>query len=358
MKGLWVHPRSGLPYHRARRGGKTVLTPLPPDLAHDHPSFIAAWAAAARQVEPPKAPAAGTLASTWRAVLASTAFHSYSQSYRGIITRESRLICAKAGAVKASSIATRHVRADVAVAGNPEARLKAWRVWSAICLPMGWISDDPTHGIKKPRRAATGGHPTWTLNEIAAFRAAYPIGSTPRAIMELALWTGARIGDLVRIGPQHVERDGVLVFRQSKTGDASYVPWSCPLPDWAAHMEPERQLCLEAVAHMAGGLTFLQTNRGRPRSHKSAGQDIGAACRAIGLERSAHGLRKARAVALADAGATTSQIGAWTGHRSLSEIAHYTREWDRRSAVRGTAAEQELETTPDQSGNQTRKTLK
>ncbi|WP_139022670.1 tyrosine-type recombinase/integrase [Mameliella alba] len=357
MKGLWRHPRTGLPYYRTRRGGKTALVPLPADLAEDHPDFIAAWAEAARGAKVEK-PAAGTLASTWNAALASDSFHSYSSGYRAIIEREAGRITEKAGKVKAAAIATRHVRADVMQAENPEARLKAWRVWAAICLPMGWIIEDPTHGIKKPRRAPSTGHPTWTRTEIKAFRNAYRIGTTARAVMELTYWTGARIGDVVMIGPQHVEKDGVLCFRQSKTGDMAYVPWSCSLPDWAAHMEEDRELCKEAVAHLSGGLTFLQTNRKRPRSHKSAGQDISAACRAIGLERSAHGLRKARAVALADAGATTSQIGAWTGHRSLSEIAHYTREWDRRSAVRGTRTERELETTTDQIGNQARKAPK
>ena len=53
LKGLWIHPRSGLPYHRTRRGGKTVLTPLPPDLPHDHPDFLAAFSAAARGTEAP-----------------------------------------------------------------------------------------------------------------------------------------------------------------------------------------------------------------------------------------------------------------------------------------------------------------
>lgn len=159
--------------------------------------------------------------------------------------------------------------------------------------------------------------------------------------MELTYWTGARISDVVKIGRQHVDSDGVLCFRQTKTDDMAYVPWFCGLPAYGAGMEGDHAVCQQAIAHMAGGLTFLQTARGTGRSHKSAGQDISA----IGLERSAQGLRKARAVALADAGATATQIAAWTGHRSLSEVAHYTAENDRRSAARGTRTEREVETT-------------
>lgn len=40
---------------------------------------------------------------------------------------------------------------------------------------------------------------------------------------------------------------------------------------------------------------------------------------------SAHGLRKAALRRLADAGATTHQIMAISGHRTLSEVQHYTR---------------------------------
>ena len=197
---------------------------------------------------------------------------------------------------------------------------------------------------------AGDGHPTWRRAEIEAFRAAYAIGTSPRAIMELAFWTGARISDVVAIGPQHVGRDGVLAFRQCKTGGLAFVPWSCALPAYARGMAADRDLCRAALAHIATGLTFLQTAHGRARSHKAAGHVLAEACRAIGLERGAHGLRKARAVALAEAGATTSQIGAWTGHRSLSEIAHYTRDMDRRAAVLGVDEEQASGTNPELSG--------
>jgi len=50
-------------------------------------------------------------------------------------------------------------------------------------------------------------------------------------------------------------------------------------------------------------------------------------CREAGLPPgcSPHGLRKAAARRLAEAGCTTHQIAAITGHRSLAEVARYTR---------------------------------
>ena len=60
-----------------------------------------------------------------------------------------------------------------------------------------------------------------------------------------------------------------------------------------------------------------------------------AAARAAGVKKSAHGLRKARCAFNADGGATATQIAAWTGHESLSEVTHYTRAADRLRAVMG-----------------------
>ena len=43
----------------------------------------------------------------------------------------------------------------------------------------------------------------------------------------------------------------------------------------------------------------------------------------------------ARAIKAAEGGATASQIAAWTGHKTLAEVEHYTREYDRMRAAMG-----------------------
>lgn len=349
LKGLWIHPRSGLRYYRTRRGGEERYVRLPDGLPFDHPDFIAAWAAAARQQGAPDTFSHGTLGSTWAAALASDGLARLSRSYRDMVHRQARAICGKAGDVKAAAVAERHIRADVHASPNPKARLTAWRFWTRFCVDRGWLPSDPAAAIRLRARSREG-HPTWNRAEIEAFRDAYPIGSSIRAVMELTFWTGARISDVVLIGPQHVGKDGVLAFRQTKTGDMAFVPWSCSLPDYARSMEADRDLCHAALVDMPAGLTFLQTVRGRPRSSKAAGQTLSDACRAIGLRQTAHGLRKARAVALAEAGGTPAQIAAWTGHRSLAEITRYTREMDRRAAVLGVDGEHERGPIPKKRG--------
>ena len=56
---------------------------------------------------------------------------------------------------------------------------------------------------------------------------------------------------------------------------------------------------------------------------------FGAACRAAGLkDLAAHGLRKACCRRLAEAGASANMIAAISGHRTLVEVARYTRAVD------------------------------
>jgi integrase len=56
---------------------------------------------------------------------------------------------------------------------------------------------------------------------------------------------------------------------------------------------------------------------------------MGRALASIGLPGlNVHGLRKLRATELANAGATTHEIGAFTGHLTIGMVAHYTRSAD------------------------------
>jgi integrase len=166
-----------------------------------------------------------------------------------------------------------------------------------------------------------------------SLRDRWPIGTTQRAIFELLHWTGARISDAVRLGPGMVRKEGVLVFRQQKTGEPANVPWTCTLPAYVD--AADRDLMLAAISHLAGQMTFLATRHDRTRSGKSIGGDVSAAAKLAGVRKTAHGLRKTRATVLAEGGATASQIAAWTGHKTLAEVEHYTREYDRMRAVMG-----------------------
>lgn len=356
MKGLWIQPRDGRAFYRTRKGGVVKLVALP-DLPHDHPDFIAAWAEAARKGKPQDKPKAGSLQSTWNALRASDLFVSWTPVYRAKIARQFDAICAKGGHVAARAIRDAHITKDVAEAPSPGDRLRAWRAWGGWCKERGLLIEDPSRTVRLPRRAKPKGeigHRRWTHEEIASFRARWPIGSTPRAMFELLHYSGCRISDACHAGPQHVDADGVLIIRQSKTGDNAYVPWTCPLPPYAR--EEDRQMCKDAIAPFAGQLLFLPARDGRRRSVKSATQMMLKACAAAGVEATSHGLRKHRAASIIDNGGNPTAASAWTGHRDRKMAEHYQREYDRKAAVMGASRNEtgtELETGSPQSGNAT-----
>lgn len=334
MKGVFETTSRGKLYRYLRRRGRP-LVPLPADVPLDHPTFLAAYAAAREDDPPPREP--GTVAALVVSATTSDRFKGLSPGYRNTLRRHWSEIRAAYGTAPARGLTVRHIEKDMARCAGPRDRLKAWRFLAqhgrAACL----VSRNFTDGVEPPAARRTDGHTPWTHEDVAAFRSRWPIGRVERAAMELLLWTGCRIGDAVRIGPGMIDREGVLTYRQGKTGGRAYVPWTCHLPPYATGMEPERRIMHEALTGLPGGqMTFLATIHGQTRSSKALGQTIREAAAAAGLKRSAHGLRKSRATFLAEAGATTLQIGSWTGHESLKEIEHYTRSAGRRAAVMGT----------------------
>lgn len=333
------------------------LVPLP-DLPTDHPDFLAAWAAAMKAVKGRTArPGPGSIAALCGAYLRSPAFMAHSEGYRSILRRHVMAIEARAGEAQLGHLAARHVSADLAPLPPAVAssRFKAWRALCGYAFGMGAIAADPTEGMRRPTVRTTEGHAAWTAEDVERFRARWPVGTVQRAIFEVLYWTGARISDAVRIGPGMVDRDGVLRFRQAKTGGEAFVPWTCPLPAYAEAMADDRQAMHDALRATAGHMTFLATRDGRTRSAKAIGGDVAKSARAAKVWKSAHGLRKTRSAILAEAGASAHQIGAWTGHKSLSEVAHYTRSADLKRAVMGTNEGRTLASATDPVGKSARK---
>src|SRR4029077_6212653 len=86
---------------------------------------------------------------------------------------------------------------------------KAIRALCQFAVDMEIIETDPTQGVRLPRVIKSDGHHTWSEAEIEQYEAAHPIGTKARLALALALYTGQRRSDVIRMGRQHV-RDGVL----------------------------------------------------------------------------------------------------------------------------------------------------
>jgi integrase len=176
--------------------------------------------------------------------------------------------------------------------------------------------EDVTQGIRVKLPKSDGFH-TWTEDEIAAFEATHAIGTQARLAMALALYTGQRRGDVIRMGPQHV-RNGMITVRQQKTGTLVTLP---------TDRLPELMSIIAATP--CGHLTFLNKN-GKPYGGEYFSQVFGAWCREAKLpaECSMHGLRKSTGRRLAEAGCTAHEIMAVLGHKTLAEAERYTRAAD------------------------------
>jgi integrase len=206
--------------------------------------------------------------------------------------------------------------------------LKAIRHLMQFALAQEMIASDVTQGIKLPRVKSDGRH-CWTETELAAFEAAHAIGTKARLAFALALYTGQRVGDLVRIGRQHI-RDGVLTVRQQKTGAMLAIP-----------VHSDLQAVLDAAS---GELLFLTTKSGKPFTGHKLGKHFRAWCDTAGLPKhcSAHGLRKAACRRLAEAGCSANEIAAISGHATLQEVERYTKAADQQRLARNAMARTRL----------------
>ena len=173
------------------------------------------------------------------------------------------------------------------------------------------IENNPAIGVKKYKTSGGGFH-SWTEDEIAQFEACHPIGTRARLALALLLYTAQRRADVVRMGWQQL-KDNAITLRLEKTDTPLIIP---------VHPDLAQVLASASRSHLA----FLVTERGAPFTHAGFGNWFRDCCNKAGLPHcSAHGLRKAAATRLANAGCSTDQIRAITGHRSVAEVAHYTR---------------------------------
>ncbi|AGT09110.1 tyrosine-type recombinase/integrase [Paracoccus aminophilus] len=313
-----------------------------PDLPELHPDFIAAWALAQSQIGSIQAKAIrgvnlGSIAAVVNNFLASQDYLSGSPVYRAILKRNAEQIKEAYADVPFRLIEARHIEADLSkLPPNPaNARLKTWRKLSKFAKRTGNGDKDAAALVSK-RKETIVGHKTWTTDDIASYRNKWAVGTVQRACFELLYWTAARTIDAVKLSTTNVGMDGILTFIQSKTKGPAYVPWTAPLPDFASSWQCERETVHHAVERLKGGLTFLATSNGKMRSHKGLSNVIAAAANSAGLnDCTAHGLRKARLTAIAEAGGTAHAIMAWGGHKTLQEVEQYTRAAEMKRLISG-----------------------
>jgi integrase len=194
--------------------------------------------------------------------------------------------------------------------------LKRIRTLIRYAIALGWTDRDPTAGVKSKEIH------TWNEGEIAAFEKRWPEGSRERLAFALLLYSGQRGSDVHRMMWTDIVGDTIRVT-QRKTATKLIIP---------IHDDLQHLLAMAIKIDP----TILMTAYGQAFSLKGFGNMISTAIRETGLPGrcKAHGLRKAAARRLAEAGCSANEIAAITGHKTLAEVERYTRAADQERLAR------------------------
>ncbi len=169
--------------------------------------------------------------------------------------------------------------------------------------------DNPAAGLKAYR---TGTRHTWTDEELQRFEERWPLGTRERLAFALLLYTGQRIGDVVRMRRSDIS-DGIIRVIQTKTGAELSIP-----------LHPALIAAIKAMP--AKGMILIGDANGRPIQRATLTRLMRKAAKSAALPPRCvpHGLRKAIMRQLAEHGSSAKEIASISGHRTLKEIERYT----------------------------------
>jgi len=280
------------------------------------PEFVHAYNEAHRSNRQPKARTMMTIIAEYKA---SPEFTHLAGSTRRSYALYIKLIEDSFGDLPITALADRRVRGEFKTwrdgfAATPRKADFAWTVLARImsfAKDRGMIATNPCEEGGR-LYAADRADKFWGEQEIAALLS---VASTEiKLALVLALWTGQRQGDLLRL-PWSAYDGSHLRFRQSKTGRRMTMPAGLPLRELLDGTERRNPL-------------VLTNSYGRPWTSdgfRTSWSKTRARAGVSGL--TFHDLRGSAVVRLALAEATVPQIATFTGH-SLKDVeaildAHY-----------------------------------
>lgn len=192
--------------------------------------------------------------------------------------------------------------------------LKKLRGLIKFAIKIKWIKDDPTLEFEWFKE---GTYHTWTENEIELFEARHAIGTTKRLAFDLHLYTGQRRGDVAKMMQADIIGASIRVA-QEKADDATEDRFLLIPLHW--------KLRKSIDAANRTGKHLVTTAKGNAYTVESYGHLMARAINEAGLQERCvlHGVRKAAARRLAEAGCSVHQIAAITGHKTLAMVQLYT----------------------------------
>ncbi|MET4315276.1 site-specific integrase [Bradyrhizobium sp. RT4b] len=264
-------------------------------------------------------PRAGTFMTIIAQYKSAPEFTGLAASTRRAYLAYIKLIEDEFGDLPVAALADRRVRGEFKTWRDSfaETPRKADYAWTTLARIMSFAKD---RGIIATNPCERGGRlyvadrkdKIWTEQDIAAVLAV--ASSEIQLALVLALWSGQRQGDLLRL-PWSAYETPYIRLRQSKGGRRVAMPAGAPL-----------RTLLDATSRR--GPLILTNTLGRPWTSDGFRTSWGKACERAGIDGlTFHDLRGTAVVRLAIAGASVPQIAAVTGH-SLKDVeaildAHY-----------------------------------
>ncbi|MGN7867730.1 tyrosine-type recombinase/integrase [Paracoccus sp. 22332] len=201
--------------------------------------------------------------------------------------------------------------------------MKSCRAMYAWAMERGDIGHNPAVGVAKIHKPQGGATP-WTASDLKAFKKSHPRGTTAHLWLTLQMFAACRIGDAIWLGRDNeVQRNGEtwLEWQPRKKGSAPVaLPMLKPLYD-------------ATRAAKVVGTAYLLTDKGKPfASPEGLRNRIQKWCAAAGIKgKSSHGIRKAVAELLAEAGCSQHQIMSILAHTQAKTSEVYTKGVQRRA---------------------------
>ncbi|MFJ1292608.1 tyrosine-type recombinase/integrase [Paracoccus yeei] len=207
--------------------------------------------------------------------------------------------------------------------GAADNMIKSVRAVYTWAIERGDMSHNPAAGIAIINRNPKGGAVPWKANDLKRFKEAHPEGTTAHLWLTLQAFTACRIGDACWLGRDQeitVNEQTWLEWMPRKKGSAQV---TIPI------LEP---LYRATRAVKVVGPAYILNEKGKPFSSSEALRiRVQRWCAAAGIPgRSSHGVRKAVAEMMAEAGSTQHQIMAVMSHTQAKTSEIYTRGAQRR----------------------------
>ncbi|WP_130218365.1 hypothetical protein [Bradyrhizobium genosp. SA-3] len=234
---------------------------------------------------------------------------------------------------KPFAVLTRKVIKEEMKARTPS---QAGNLLSALRGMIRWMiderhldeDDDPTIGLKSGKAKAsreTGGFLPWTEDDMALYRAKWPLGTEARLMFDILHYTFLRLGDAHRFEPPHMRQIlrqmAVQIATEKSRGNTTV---TVPVhPDFAESLPAARAAGIIGAEVFTGKVLKGRVLAMNKKAWAAKFKKYAVMAGVNEPKKSCHGVRKARAEVAAYADCTESQMMAMFGWTDPKMPAHY-----------------------------------